>query len=167
MAVAIGRRPLPLGTPDTSDHDRLAAGPWARAAADGFQGACFLRDVSGLLEAADERGQLVSGTAHDREQVLDEAGHGAGMSAQHEHKAYDDNPADSPAHGYRSCDAGCIPLPIAFRVTVTTARCSLLAPVAFALESKLMRATYPHAPSAGMPVADRGHAGQGQPDGRW
>lgn len=123
--------------------------------------------VSGLLEPAHERRKLTSGTAQDRGQVLDEADHGAGMSAQHEHEAYDDDPTDSPAHGYWSCDAACIPLPAAIRVAATTARCSLLAPVAFALESKLMQATYPQAPFVGVPVADRGHAGQGRPDGRW
>ena len=104
------------------------------------------RGVSGLLEAAHERRKLISGTAQDREQVLDEADHGAGMSAQHEHKAHDDDPTDSPAHGYWSRDADCIPLPAAIRAATTTARCSLLAPVAFALESKLMQATYPQAP---------------------
>ncbi len=41
-----------------------------------------------------------------------------------------------------------------------------MAPVAFALETKLMQATYPQAPAFGVPVADRGHAGQGRPNGR-
>jgi hypothetical protein len=124
-------------------------------------------DVSGPLEPAHEGRKLICGTTQDREQVLDEDDHGAGMSAQHEHKAYDDDPADSPAHGYRSGDAARIPLPAAIRVAATTARCPLLAPVAFALESELMQATYPQAPSVGVPVAHRGHAGQGRPDGRW
>jgi hypothetical protein len=137
------------------------------AVADALQGACFLQGVSGLLEAAHERRKLISGTAQDREQMLDEADHGAGMSAQHEHKAYADDPTDSSAHGYRPCDAACIPLPTAIRVAATTARCSLLAPVAFAPESKLIQATYPQPPSVGVPVPDHGHAGQGRPDGRW
>ena len=149
-------------------RDAVAGFVVMEVAADAFQGACFLRGASRLLEAAHERRELISGTAQDREQVLDEAGHGAGMSAQHEHKAYDDDPTDSPAHGYRSCDAACIALPAAIRVAATTARCSLLAPVASALESKLMQATYPQSPSVGgVPVAERGHAGQGRPDGRW
>jgi len=105
------------------------------------------RGVSALSEAAHERRKLISGTAQDREQVLDEADHGGGMSAQHEHKAYDDDPADSPAHGYRSCPAACIPLPAAIRAAAATARWSVLAPVAFALGSKLMQATYPQAPN--------------------
>ena len=71
---------------------------------------CDLRgDVSRLLEAAHERRKLISGASQNREQVVDEAGHDAGMSAQHEHKAYEDDPADSPAHDYRSCDAAWIP----------------------------------------------------------
>jgi hypothetical protein len=55
--------------------------------------------VSGLLEPAHKRRKLVSGIAQNRRQVVDEGGHGGGMSAQHEHKAHDDEPADCPGHG--------------------------------------------------------------------
>jgi hypothetical protein len=72
--------------------------------------------------------------------VLNEAGHDAGMSAQHENKPHDDDPADSPAHRYRSCDAVSIPLLAAIRAATITARCSLLARVAFVLETTLMQA---------------------------
>ena len=110
----------------------------------------FDRDggVSRLLEPAHKRRKLISGAPQNRKQVVDEAGHDAGMRAQHEHKAYDDDPADSPAHGYRSCDGACIPLPGAIRAPTTTARCSLLARFAVALETRLIQATYPQAPCA-------------------
>jgi hypothetical protein len=73
--------------------------------------------------------------------MVDEAGHNAGMSAQHEHKPYDDDPANCLAHGYRSRDADLIPLPAATGVATTTARCSLLARFAVALETRLIHAT--------------------------
>jgi len=114
---------------------------------------------SGLLKAAHERRKLISGAAQNREQVVDEAGHDTGMSAEHEHKAYEDDPADGPAHDYRSCDAGCIALPAAIGAATTTARCSLLSRFAVALETRLIQATYPQAPSVGIPGADGGHAG--------
>jgi len=89
------------------------------------------------------------------------------MSAQHEHKAYDDDPADCPGQGYRSCDAACIQLQAAIRVASIAARCSLLARFAFALETRLIQGTYPQAPSLGMPGTDRGHAGKDGHGGRW
>jgi hypothetical protein len=117
------------------------------------------------LEPAQKRRELISGAPQNIKQVVDEAGHGAGMSAQHEHKAYDDNPADCFAHGYRSCNAGCIPLSAAIMAARTTARCSLLARFAVALETRLVQGTYPQAPFVGIPGADRGHSGQGS--ARW
>ena len=117
------------------------------------------------LEPAQKRRKLVSGAPQNIKQMVDEAGHGAGMSAQHEHEAYDDDPADCSAHGYRSCNEGCIPLPAAIMAATTTARCSLRARFAVALETRLVQATYPQAPFVGIPGADRGHAGQGS--ARW
>jgi len=55
------------------------------------------------------------------------------MSAQHEHKAYKDNPADSLAHGYPSCDAASMALRAAIRTATSDAKRSLLARVAVAL----------------------------------
>ena len=115
--------------------------------------------ATGMLERAHERRKLISGAPQNREQVYDEACHDAGMSAQHKHKANEDRPANSPAHDYRSSDAASIPLPTATQVATTTATCSLLARVPVAPETRLIEATYPHAPSAGMSVLDRGHAG--------
>ena len=116
--------------------------------------------VSRLLEPAHKRRKLVSGIAQNSKQVVDEAGHVAWMSAQHEHKAYDDDPADCPSQGYRSCDGARIQLRAAIRATTIAARCSLLARFAFALETRLIQGTYPQAPSRGMPGTDRSHAGQ-------
>jgi len=82
------------------------------------------------------------------------------MRAEHEDEAYDDDPSDRPAHGYRSRQPACIPQPAAIRVATTTARCSLLARFAVALKTRLIQATYRQAPSADMPVADRDHASQ-------
>jgi hypothetical protein len=48
-----------------------------------------------MLERAHEPRKLISGAPQERERVEDEAGHDAGMSAQHEHKAYEDQPANS------------------------------------------------------------------------
>jgi hypothetical protein len=86
---------------------------------------------------------------------MEDVSHDAGMSAQHEHEPNDDHPADSFAHGYRSDDAACIPVPAAIRVASTTARCSLLARVAVALGTRLIQATYPQAPCVVVPVAYR------------
>lgn len=123
--------------------------------------------VSGLLEPAQKRRKLVPGASQDREQVVDEPGHDAGMCAEHEYQAYYDDPSDCLAHGYRSRQPTCIPLPAAKRVPTSTARCSLLPRFAVAPETRLVQVTYAQAPSAGMPAADRSHAGQERRDGRW
>src|ERR1700757_1819032 len=56
--------------------------------------------VSRLLQPGHKRRKLISGTAKNRKQVVDEAGHAARVGAKHEIKAYDDNPPDCPAQGY-------------------------------------------------------------------
>jgi len=123
--------------------------------------------VSRALEPAHKGRKLVSGTAQNRKQVVDEAGHAAGMSAQHEHETYYDGPADCPGQGYRSGDAAGIQLPAAIRATTIAARCSVLARFAFALETRLIQGMYPQAPSVGMPGTDPSHAGQNGHGGCW
>jgi hypothetical protein len=88
--------------------------------------------LSRLLEPAHKRRKLVPGAPQNRKQVVDEPGHDSGMCAEHEDKAYDDDPSDCLAHGYRSRQPACIPQPAAIRATTTTARCSLLAQFAVA-----------------------------------
>ena len=118
------------------------------------------QDRGRLLELVHKRRKLVSGIAQNGKQVVDEAGHAAGMSAQHEYKAYDDEPADCPGQGYRSCDGARVHLRAAIRAAAIAARRSLLARSAFALKTRLIQGTYPQAPSLGMPGTDRSHAGQ-------
>jgi hypothetical protein len=73
--------------------------------------------------------------------VLDEAGHHAGMCAQHENEAEDRRPGDGPAHGYRSFDVASIQLRATVRVAGTAAKCPLLARVAFPLETRFIELT--------------------------
>ena len=56
------------------------------------------------LEAAQERRQFFAGAVQNRQEVVKQADHGAGMSAQEHHQQYDQRPADGLAQGWPSRD---------------------------------------------------------------
>jgi len=51
------------------------------------------------LEQVEEGRKLVSGALQEPKYMVEEAQQAAGMSAQQDHKAQDDYPADGSAHG--------------------------------------------------------------------